>query len=107
MKQLERLKSQKENLVLTNTPYYYKFIIIMTQTIAITNNWQIHIPKSIRELLGLKKAGSAAIETDRKRIIITPVKSNILQYAGKYEKKAQAKKIKVEKIRDLIDYSNL
>ena len=79
----------------------------MQTTIAITNKWQIHIPKSIRGALGLDKPGKVAIKAVDGKIVITPAKSTIMQYAGKLHEKYNKKKINIDKVRDLIDYSDL
>jgi len=79
----------------------------MNTTISITNKWQIHIPKSLRDALGLIKPGKVAIKAETGKIIITPVKSTIMQYAGRLHDKYNKKKINIDKVRDLIDYSDL
>lgn len=45
-------------------------------------------------------------ETKRK-IIITPSKSAIMQYAGKLHEKYNKKKINIDRVRNLVDYSDL
>ena len=79
----------------------------MLTTISITNKWQIHIPKSLRGDFGLDKPGKVAIQAVSGKIIITPMKSVIMQYAGKLHEKYNRKKINIDNARDLIDYSNL
>ena len=79
----------------------------MNGTISITNKWQIHIPKSLRGTLGLDKPGKVTIKAVDGKIIITPAKSTIMQYAGKLHEKYNKKKINIDKVRDLIDYSDL
>ncbi len=79
----------------------------MITTISITNKWQIHIPKSLRGSFGLDKPGKVAIKAERGKIIITPAKSAIMQYGGKLHEKYNKKKINIEQIRDLIDYSSV
>jgi AbrB family looped-hinge helix DNA binding protein len=79
----------------------------MPQTIAITRQWQIHIPKSIRQVIDMKKPSMAEIKVENDTIIITPKKSGILELAGKYSKYAKGKNIDLDNIRDLIDYSDL
>lgn len=79
----------------------------MNTTISVTNKWQIHIPKSLRGALGLDKPGKVTIQAVPGKIIITPTKSTIMQYAGKLHENYNKKKIKIDNIRDLIDYSNL
>ena len=79
----------------------------MFTTISITNKWQIHIPKALRGDFGLDKPGKVAIKAERGKIIITPAESQIMQYAGKLHEKYNKKKIKVDRVRDGINYSNL
>lgn len=78
----------------------------MQKTITITPSWQIHIPLQIRERLGLTKPVKARINIEQGRMIITPEKSALLSFAGKF-KKHYKKKIDLEKTRDYIDYSRL
>jgi AbrB family looped-hinge helix DNA binding protein len=77
----------------------------MKTTVSITKNYQIHIPKAIREAIGLNKPGQAKIETNGKSIIITPTQSPFLKMAGKYSHLKPSKKIDIDNIRDYIDYS--
>ena len=79
----------------------------MNTTISITNRWQIHIPKSLRESFGLAKPGKIAIEAVNGKIIISPTKSAIMKYAGKLHEKYNKRKINIDNVRDLIDYSDL
>ena len=78
----------------------------MTTTISITNKWQIHIPKSIREDLGLIAPGKLRVTTVNKTIVLKPYTSKVLQSAGKYHNYLKkAKKVSIDRIRDAIDYS--
>ena len=79
----------------------------MNTTIAITNKWQIHIPKSLRGALGLDKPGKITVQAVPGKIIITKAESAIMQYAGKLHAKYNKKKINIDNVRDIIDYSNL
>jgi len=79
----------------------------MQTTILITNKWQIHIPKSFRGVLGLDKPGKVAIKAVSGKIIITPTRSTIMQYAGKMHEKYDRKKINIDNVRDIVDYSDL
>lgn len=79
----------------------------MTQTIAITKQWQIHIPKAIRKAIGLVKPGVAEIKVEADKIIITPKKSSILELAGKYSHLYKKNPIDIDNIRNNIDYSDL
>jgi len=69
---------------------------------TITPRFQVHIPVAIREKIGLKKHGKAIIKVERKRIVIEPVKTDILSWAGAFKVKNP---IPAEKIRDYIDFS--
>lgn len=77
----------------------------MQTTISITNKWQLHIPKAARKALKLTKPGQVEIKTENNKLILTPIKSKILQMAGKYQKYTKGKRISLDKIRDYIDYS--
>lgn len=77
----------------------------MQTTISITNKWQLHIPKAARKALKLSKPGKVEIKTENNKLILTPIKSKILQMAGKYQKYTKGKKIDLDKIRDYVDYS--
>lgn len=79
----------------------------MNTTISITNRWQIHIPKALRSVLGLEKPGKVEITAEPGKLIIKPAKSKILQLAGKYKKYAKHKEVDLDKIRDIINYSDL
>lgn len=78
----------------------------MVQAMAnITPKWQIYLPLNIRQSLGLKSPLSARLSTQGEKIVITPQKSRLLAMAGKYQKLAKNKKIDIDNIRDIIDYS--
>lgn len=77
------------------------------QTVSITPKWQIHIPVSIREELGLTIPAQADMYVKGKTFIVKPKKSKILQLGGKYNKIKPVKPIDITHIRDYIDYSNL
>lgn len=77
----------------------------MQATVSITSRWQIHIPKAARKALKLTKPSQVEIKTDGNKLVLIPVESKVLQLAGKYEKYARGKKIKLDRVRDYIDYS--
>lgn len=79
----------------------------MNTTISVTNKWQIHIPKSLRGALGLNKPGRVIIGAVPGKIIITPARSTIMQYGGKLHERFHKKKINIERVREIIDYSAL
>lgn len=79
----------------------------MKQIISITPKWQVYIPVSIREKLGLKEPKQAEIRVEKGVIIIKPQKNPVTEMAGKYKNIKPKKKIDLEKVRDEIDYSNL
>lgn len=74
-------------------------------TITITRQWQVHIPKNVREGLGLKTPGKAKIETKGKKIVITPKESEILKLAGSLHHLYKKKPIDIDNVRDHIDYT--
>lgn len=79
----------------------------MNSTISITSNWQIHIPKSVREKLGITTATQASLTLRGDEIIIKPKKSKFLSSAGVLNKDFQKNNIDINRIRDQIDYSKL
>jgi len=50
---------------------------------------------------------NVAIKAVEGKIIITPTRSLIMQYAGKLHKKYNKKKINIDRVRDIIVYSDL
>jgi len=76
-------------------------------TITATRQWQIHVPKSIRELIGWRNPGKVDIHTEGDKIILKPRKSEVLSLIGKYKHLRPTKKIDLDNIRDYINYSNL
>lgn len=50
---------------------------------------------------------SIAIKTMEGKIIISTSRSTIMQYAGKLHERYNKKKINIDKVRDVIDYSDL
>ena len=76
----------------------------MTATIAVTSNWQIHIPKAMRELIGLKKPGMVEVSAKRGTLSVKPKKSGILALGGSLHSYYKKNPINVDKIRDHIDY---
>ncbi|PIR42140.1 hypothetical protein COV25_04455 [candidate division WWE3 bacterium CG10_big_fil_rev_8_21_14_0_10_35_32] len=77
------------------------------QTVSITPKWQIHIPISVREQLGLKKPTQAKVYVEDNFIIIKPEQSKILQIGAKYKGRKSLKPIDITHIRDYIDYSEI
>ena len=77
----------------------------MPQVISITRQWQIYLPESIRKKIDLKKPGKAMVSIKGKKIIVEPLKSQILSLAGTLVGRKLKRKIKIDKIRDYIDYS--
>lgn len=69
---------------------------------TITPKFQVHIPVVIRKKIGLNKHGRVIIRTEKKRIIIEPIKSDFTSWGGAFKVK---KPIPAEKIRDYIDLS--
>ena len=79
----------------------------MKQTISVTKQWQVHLPRSIRQELGLAIPTSVDIEAKEGKIIITPRADSILEDAGRYARYAAQKDIDLDTVRDKIDYSDL
>jgi len=79
----------------------------MQTTISITRQWQIYLPKSIRKLLKVNAATKLKAQVKNGQLILTPTQSSVLKLAAKYQKKYQQEPVKLEKIREKIDYSNL
>lgn len=79
----------------------------MSTVVTITPQWQVYIPVGVRHLISLFKPGRATLAVENDSIVITPKPSSLLGLGAKYKTLAQKKKIKLETIRDRIDYSNL
>jgi len=73
----------------------------MSELTTITPNYQVHIPKKIREAIGLTSFGKARISTTNNKIIIEPIESEFLKLGGNFKVKEP---IPVEAIRDHIKY---
>lgn len=73
--------------------------------VSITSKWQVHIPVEIRKKAKLKKPIRVEVSVRGKDIVLRPIKSKILQLAGKYKGRKPIKEIKLDKVRDFIDYS--
>jgi bifunctional DNA-binding transcriptional regulator/antitoxin component of YhaV-PrlF toxin-antitoxin module len=72
---------------------------------TITPKFQVHIPVSIRQKIGLKRHGRAIIRAEKKKIVIEPIKSSVLDLAGSLHHLYKKKPINIDRIRDYIDYS--
>lgn len=74
-----------------------------------TRNWQIQIPKIIREQLNITKPTQMAVTTQADgSIVVKPVKSEIRQMAGTFKNYAKKKpEMDFSRMRDYIDYSEL
>ena len=94
-------------IVLTNSQYCYIVIIVMEMTISVTNNWQLHLPKTIRELLGMEKPGLVKAKVERGKLIIAPKKSGLLALGGSLQHLYRKKPIDIDNIRGKIDYSQV
>lgn len=77
----------------------------MKTTMVITKQWQLHIPKKVREAIGLERPTTVEVEARKGKIIIVPKKGGVMDKAGKYKRYARGKKINLDNIRDYIDYS--
>lgn len=79
----------------------------MTHIVAITSNFQIHIPKSVRKQIGLTKPGQAKLEVKDKSVIITPQESPFLKSMGKYAHIKPVKPIDLDNVRDYVDWTKV
>lgn len=77
----------------------------MQTTVSITPNFQIHIPKKVREAIGLTHPSQAKMEVKNKKIIIEPIDTGILKLAGSLKDHPASKDLDIENIRDHIDYT--
>ncbi len=66
-----------------------------------TQKHQIHIPKKIRDIVGIEAYTPVRIATDGVSVLITPVRDSILDIAGTFKVK---KPIKAEDIRKHLTY---
>ena len=78
----------------------------MTLTVAITSNWQLHVPLATRKIVGLDKPGTVTVTAKPGQLIISPQKSKILSLAGSLHDEYLKNPIDVDNVRDIIDYSN-
>jgi bifunctional DNA-binding transcriptional regulator/antitoxin component of YhaV-PrlF toxin-antitoxin module len=80
----------------------------MIVTATLTEKFQIHIPKKIREKAGILTHGPVTMRADKGRVVIEQKKAQSLSdLAGKYKHLGKVKKIDISRIRDCIDYSDL
>ena len=79
----------------------------MLTTITATRQWQVHIPKSLREAIGWERPGKATAKAVKGKIVIEPQESEIMKLAGSLSHIKPTKKIDIDNIRDYIDYSDL
>lgn len=77
----------------------------MTLTVAITNNWQVHIPLTARRIVGFDKPGVVTVTAKKGQLVISPKKSKILSLAGSLHEKYLKNPIDIDNVRDIIDYS--
>lgn len=78
----------------------------MSLAIAITSNWQMHIPQAMREAAGLNAPGIVMATVGPGEIIIRPQKSKIMSLAGSLHGSYIKNPINIDKIRDYIDYAS-
>lgn len=77
----------------------------MTSTVTITNNWQLHVPLAMREVVGFKKPGLVTVSAKKGALVIKPKKSKIMSLAGSLHAAHLKNPIDIDNIRDYIDYS--
>ncbi|MEK7127467.1 MAG: AbrB/MazE/SpoVT family DNA-binding domain-containing protein [Patescibacteria group bacterium] len=77
----------------------------MSLAIAITSNWQMHIPQAMREAAGLNAPGIVMATVSPGEITIRPQKSKIMSLAGSLHAAHLKNPIDIDNIRNYIDYS--
>lgn len=77
----------------------------MTLTVAITNNWQLHIPLATRKIVGFNKPGIVTVTAKKGELILSPKKSKILSLGGSLHEDYLKNPINIDRVRDEIDYS--
>ena len=80
-------------------------VIVMTLTVALTNNWQLHVPLVARKIAGLDRPGLVNVTVKMGQLVVTPKKSKILSLAGSLHHDYVKNPLNIDKIRDEIDYS--
>ena len=90
---------------MTSVYYCYTLTIDMTLTVAITNNWQLHVPLAVRQIARLEKPGMVTITAKPGGFLVSPKQSKILTLGGIFHKDYLKNPLNIDKIRDEIDYS--
>lgn len=83
--------------------YCYNNIVMIT-TVAMTNNWQIHLPLSIREAIGIDRAMQFLASVKNGVITLRPKKNEFSKFYGAFQSR---KKLDLTNLREQIDYGNL
>lgn len=74
----------------------------LDMTVTLTSQYQLHIPKAMRELVGLMAHGKIQFHAEPGKLVITPVPDlDLRQFAGSVPNQPN---ISVENVRDYIDY---
>ncbi len=81
------------------------YSIVMSLAIAITSNWQMHIPRAMRVAAGLSAPGIVMATVGPGEITIRPQKSKIMSLAGSLRTAHLKNPVDIDNIRDYIDYS--
>ena len=79
----------------------------METIVSITSQWQIYLPQSVRKAMGLKHPTQAKLTVKNKQLMVTPYESPILSMFGKYAKIKPSHPINLDRIRDIIDYTQV
>ncbi|HCC84131.1 MAG TPA: hypothetical protein DEP87_00370 [Candidatus Pacebacteria bacterium] len=75
----------------------------LDMTTTLTSQYQLHLPKAIREVAGLMAHGKIKLHAEVGKITITPATElDLQQFAGCVPNRSE---ILVENIRDYIDYT--
>lgn len=77
----------------------------MSLAIAITSNWQLHIPQTMRISAGFNAPGMVMATARNGEITIRPQKSKIMSLAGSLHAAHLKNPVDIDNIRDHIDYS--
>jgi len=93
--------------VLTNTQYCCILTVVMTMTAAITSNWQLHVPLAARKMAGFDRPGLVNITVKAGEITVKPKKSKLLSLVGSLHEDYLRNPINVDRVRDIIDYSQV
>ena len=80
----------------------------MGMEVELSDHGEVQIPPELLKLLHLKKREKVLVNVKNGRLVITPKKkSGVLEIAGIYRSAKSKKKVDIDRVRDVIDYSEL